>query len=150
MARSARQIKILELIAKNDIETQEDLASSLIKEDYKVTQATVSRDIKELGLVKITLADGRQKYARDYTDTSISGKITSLFRQVVLSIEYALNTVVIKTLSGSGNSAGVMVDRLENAGVLGCVAGDNTVIVVTASEQLAKELVETLNEILYT
>lgn len=150
MARSARQIKILELIAKKDIETQEELASSLLEENYQVTQATVSRDIKELGLVKITLPDGRQKYAKDHTDTSISGKITALFRQVVLSIESAMNIVVIKTLSGSGNSAGVMVDRLENPNILGCVAGDNTVIVVTVSEKAAEGIVDDLNEILYT
>jgi len=150
MPRSARQIKILELIARKEIETQDELASALIAADFPVTQATISRDIKELGLVKITMSDGRQKYARDYSDGSLGGKVVALFRQAVLSVDYALNTVVIKTLSGGANSAGLMIDRLENAEVLGCVAGDDTVLAVTKSEQAAKKLVDALNEIIYT
>ena len=150
MPRSARQIKILELIARKDIETQDELALALIGADFPVTQATISRDIKELGLVKITGPSGKQKYARDLTDGSVGGKVIALFRQAVLSVDYALNTVVIKTLSGSANSAGLMVDRLENPDVLGCVAGDDTVLIITKSEAAAKKLVDTLNEIIYT
>jgi len=148
--RSARQIKILELIGRHDLETQDELAGALVKAGFPVTQATISRDIKELGLVKISVPDGRQKYARDYTDTSVSGKVVALFRQAAVSIDYALNTVVIKTLSGSANSAGLMVDRIENPQVLGCVAGDDTVLVITKSEAAAKKMVETLNKIIYS
>ncbi|MCL2796656.1 MAG: arginine repressor [Firmicutes bacterium] len=150
MPRSARQIKILELIGRHDLETQDELAGALVKAGFPVTQATISRDIKELGLVKISVPDGRQKYARDYTDTSVSGKVVALFRQAAVSIDYALNTVVIKTLSGSANSAGLMVDRIENPQVLGCVAGDDTVLVITKSEAAAKKMVETLNKIIYS
>ncbi|MCL2062558.1 MAG: arginine repressor [Firmicutes bacterium] len=149
MPRNARQIKILELIAKKEIVTQDELASALIAADFPVTQATISRDIKELGLVKITLSDGRQKYARDHTDISVGAKVINLFREAVVSVNYALNTVVIKTLSGSANSAGLMVDRLEDPQVLGCVAGDDTVLIITKSEASAKKLVDTLNEIIY-
>lgn len=149
MPRSARQIKILELISRKDIETQDELALELIAADFPVTQATISRDIKELGLVKITVADGRQKYARDYNDGSLGGKVVGLFRQAVVSVDYALNTVVVKTLSANANSAGLMIDRLENPDVLGCVAGDDTVLIITRSESAAKKLVDTLNEILY-
>ena len=149
LPRSARQIKILELIARKDIETQDELASELIAAGFSVTQATISRDIKELGLIKITMSDGRQKYARDHTDLSVGGKVVALFRQAVVSVDYALNTIVIKTLSGSANSAGLMVDRLENPQVLGCVAGDDTVLVITKTEAAAKKVVETLNKVIY-
>jgi len=150
LPRNARQIKILELIAKKDVETQDELASELIAAAFSVTQATISRDIKELGLVKITRADGRQKYARDYTDSNVGGKVVALFRQAVLSVEYALNTVVVKTVPGSANSAGLMVDRLENPQILGCVAGDDTVLIIAKTEAAAKKLVERLNEIIDT
>jgi transcriptional regulator of arginine metabolism len=148
MPRSARQNKILELISLNEIETQDELCSALVKARFPVTQATISRDIKELGLVKITLPDGRQKYARDKTDGSLGGKVVGLFRQSVLSVDYALNLVVLKTLVGGANSAGLMIDRLENPSVLGCVAGDDTVLAVTESEAAAKKLVDELNEII--
>ena len=150
MPRSARQIKILELIGREGIETQDELGGALSAAGFSVTQATISRDIKELGLVKITLADGRQKYARDYTDTSVGGRVVALFRHAVVSIDYALNNVVIKTVPGSANTAGLMVDRLENVQVLGCVAGDDTVLVITKSEAASKKLVDALNEVIYT
>ena len=147
MARNARQLKILELIAKKDIETQDELAAELLSENFPVTQATISRDIKELGLVKVS--DGKkQKYAREYSDYSISNKILNMFRHAVYSVDYALNTVVIKTISGAANSAGMFVERLNNYGVMGCVAGDDTVLIVTRSEAAAHGLVEELNEIM--
>ena len=147
MARNARQLKILELIAKKDIETQDELAAELLSENFPVTQATISRDIKELGLVKVS--DGKkQKYAREYSDYSISNNILNMFRHAVYSVDYALNTVVIKTISGAANSAGMFVDRLNNDGVMGCVAGDDTVLIVTRSEAAAHGLVEELNEIM--
>ena len=110
MARNARQLKILELISKKDIETQDELAAELKREHFPATQATISRDIKELGLVKVS--DGKkQKYARDAADSNISAKLLNMFRHAVFSIDYALNNVVIKTISGAANSAGMFVDR---------------------------------------
>ena len=147
MARNTRQLKILELIAKKDIETQDELAAELMLAHYNVTQATISRDIKELGLIKITTPDGRQKYSKDAADHSVTNKIVNVFKNSVLSIDHAMNIVVIKTLSGGANTAGLMIDKLNNGGVLGCVAGDDTVIVVTRSEEVAVEIVSTLNEV---
>lgn len=148
MARSARQVKILDLIARKDIETQEELAYELQQAGLEVTQATISRDIKELGLVKVSSGGKRQKYIRENSDRNVSSKIINIFKHAVLSIDSAMNIVVIKTVSGSGNAAGMMADRLENSDILGCVAGDDTVIIVTRSQKSALELVETLNEIM--
>ena len=147
MARNARQLKILELISKKDIETQDELAAELKREHFPATQATISRDIKELGLVKVS--DGKkQKYARDAADSNISAKLLNMFRHAVFSIDYALNNVVIKTISGAANSAGMFVDRMGDADVMGCVAGDDTVLIITRSQAASLRIVETLKEIL--
>lgn len=148
MARSARQLKILELISLKDIETQDELASELLAAGFSVTQATISRDIKELGLIKVSGAEGRQKYSREIYDPNVTGKIINLFKHAVISITYAENLVVIKTLTGSANAAGLMVDKLNNQDVLGCVAGDDTVLVVTRTRSSAEEVVEELNDII--
>ncbi len=147
MARNARQLKILELISKKDIETQDELAAELVREHFQATQATISRDIKELGLVKVS--DGKkQKYARDAADSNISVKLLNMFRHAVFSIDYALNNVVIKTISGAANSAGMFVDRMGDPDVIGCVAGDDTVLVITRGEQASLRIVAALKEIL--
>lgn len=148
MARSARQIKILELITKKNIETQDELALQLQQAGFVVTQATISRDIKELGIIKITYDGKRQKYIREFGDRNISSKIINIFKHAVISIDSAMNIVVIKTLSGSGNSAGMMIDRLENLDIMGCVAGDDTVIAITKTPESALKIVDALNEII--
>ena len=147
MARNARQLKILELIAKKDVETQDELAAELLRENFHVTQATISRDIKELGLVKVS--DGKkQKYARDVADNNISAKLLNMFRHAVFSVDYALNNVVIKTISGAANSAGMFVDRMGDEDVMGCVAGDDTVLIITKSEVASERIVRALHDIL--
>lgn len=149
MARSSRQMKMLELIQANDIETQEELASQLRQAGFKVTQATISRDIKELGIIKISTEGGRQKYTHDYSDfTSISAKISNLFKHSVLKIDCAENLIVIKTIQGSANMAGMMVDSLNNQSVLGCVAGDDTVLVITKSAEAADDITDILKQLI--
>lgn len=149
MTRNARQGKILELIEEKDIETQEELVKELQNSGFKVTQATVSRDIKELGLIKISADGKRQKYTKERTDNTVTSKFTDMFRHSVVTIDYALNIVVIKTLSGSANVAGMMVDRLKNSSVLGCVAGDDTVFAVLRDERAAEDLTQKLREIAF-
>ena len=149
MTRNARQGKILELIEKKDIETQEELVKELQNSGFEVTQATVSRDIKELGLIKISADGKRQKYTKERTDNTVMSKFTDMFRHSVVTIDYALNIVVIKTLSGSANVAGTMVDRLKNSSVLGCVAGDDTVFAVLRDERAAEDLTQKLREIAF-
>ena len=149
MTRIARQGKILELIEGKDIETQEELVKELQNSGFEVTQATVSRDIKELGLIKISADGKRQKYTKERTDNTVMSKFTDMFRHSVVTIDYALNIVVIKTLSGSANVAGTMVDRLKNSSVLGCVAGDDTVFAVLRDERAAEDLTQKLREIAF-
>jgi len=149
MTRTARQNIILELIKNSNIETQDELAERLANAGVLAAQATISRDIKELGLIKANLPNGRQKYARPTGGQSLRQKALTLFREVVLSVDYALHTVVIKTLPGSASAAGLTIDQLENAEILGCTAGDNTMIVVARNEMAAKNLTEYLIEILY-
>lgn len=149
MTRNARQGKILELIEEKDIETQEELVKELQNSGFEVTQATVSRDIKELGLIKISADGKRQKYTKERTDNTVMSKFTDMFRHSVVTIDYALNIVVIKTLSGSANVAGTMVDRLKNSSVLGCVAGDDTVFAVLRDERAAEDLTQKIREIAF-
>lgn len=146
MARSARQMKILELISDRAVETQDDLARLLQEAGFNATQATISRDIKELGIVKISLDGKRQKYVREPNNRSVPGKLISLFRHAVVSIRFANNIVVIKTIPGSANIAGMMLDHLENPDILGCVAGDDTVMAVTLNESVAQQITETLSD----
>ncbi len=148
MARSTRQVKIIDLITNNNIETQEELAIKLQEAGFEVTQATVSRDIKELGLVKITYDGKHQKYAREANDRNVSNKVVSIFRQAVVSIDSAQNVVVVRTLSGSANVAASMIDRIDSADILGCVAGDDTIIAIARSTESAIEIVGILNDLI--
>lgn len=148
MPRNARQKKILELVSSQDIETQSELAATLRQLNFSVTQATVSRDIKELGLIKISTGTGRQRYVQELSDRNILNRIGEIFKSAVLSIKNALNIVVVKTLSGCAAPAGIMIDKLESASVLGSVSGDDTIIIVTASEEAAGGLADKLGRLL--
>ena len=144
--RNLRQSKILELIAKYEIETQDDLSAELRKAGFTVTQATISRDIKELGLVK-SLSNGAYKYAAPADTSGASVKIVNMFRESVISIDSANNLIVIKTISGSANAAALLVDKLNIEGVMGCVAGDDTVLVIVKSENITSEVIVRLQKI---
>lgn len=145
MTRSARQAKILELVDGDVIETQEELTRKLAEAGFAATQATISRDIKELGIIKVPFDGKRQKYVREVGERNVSGKLVNLFRHAVISVAHASNLIVIKTLAGSGNVAGMLLDRLESTDVLGCVAGDDTVIAVAKDEEAARQIHERLS-----
>jgi Arginine repressor len=109
--RYSRQNKILELIANNEIETQDKLAAMLREEGFEVTQATISRDIKELQLIKVLSSTGKYKYAVSARqDAPISERFIKIFRETITSFASAQNLIVIKTLSGCGNAAGEAID----------------------------------------
>ena len=147
MARNARHLKILEIIAERPVETQEELANALVAAGFNVTQATVSRDIKELGLVKVA-ENGKQHYERErFNNTNVTMKFRDMCRHSVVTVECSANLVVIRTLSGSANIVAIMVDRLNYGGVLGCVAGDDTVFVACRDENSAGEVKRMLSEI---
>lgn len=149
MARTGRQLKLIEIINKNEIETQEALAEALRNEGYLVTQATVSRDIKDLGLIKVMTPNKAYKYAQPAsTEQKSSGKMLNLFRECVISIDYAGHLIVIKTVSGGANSAATLVDKLNFPEVMGCVAGDDTILVVIKDQQKIVPIVEKLKSLL--
>ncbi len=147
--RSGRQAVILEIISSMEIETQEELCAELTKRNYNVTQATVSRDIKELRLFKVAGLEKKYRYAYiDDGNNKISPKMHNLFRECVLSMRPALNQVVIKTLRGNGSNAGMIVDKVNLPEIVGTLAGDDTLLIVTESAEDAKVVVEKLNEFL--
>ena len=149
MARTGRQLKLIEIINRNEIETQEALAEALRKEGYLVTQANVSRDIKDLGLIKVMTPNKTYKYAQPAaTEQKNSGKMLNLFRESVLSIDYAGHLIVIKTVSGSANSAAMLVDKLNFPEVMGCVAGDDTILVVIKDQSKIAAISEKLKSLL--
>ncbi len=126
--KTKRQAKILELIKTYEIETQEELSSYLIKEGYEATQATVSRDIRELKLTKISLDNGRQKYTiLSDAKEQISEKLVRVFREGFLSMDMAQNILVIKTVSGMANAVCAAIDAMQIPGIVGSIAGDDTI-----------------------
>ena len=131
MARSSRQSKILEIIQQKEIETQDDLVRELRALNFDITQATISRDIKELGLIKIMTDDKRYKYAYvDNTEQQVSGKFMGIYKEAIISVKNAQNLVVIKTLRGVANAISSFVDKLNLKNVLGTTYGDETVLVI--------------------
>lgn len=147
--RSGRQDAILDIISSQEIETQEELCAELAKRNYAVTQATVSRDVKELRLFKVAGVEKKYRYAYiEDASNKISPRMHNLFRDCVVSVRSALNQVVVKTLRGNGSNAGVIVDKLNLPEIVGSIAGDDTLLIVTENEEKAKIVVAKLNEYL--
>ena len=145
--KNARQQKIIELIEKYDIDTQETLIAYLAKEGMSVTQTTVSRDINQLKLVKAVTANGGYKYIiPDVRRESNRTVMNSALTDAVIKIVAAKNIVVVKTLSGMANAIAVCVDSLSHDDIVGSVAGDDTIIVVTPEDNIACEMVEKLRD----
>ena len=144
--KNARQAAILAIIEHDDIETQEELALALRARGFAVTQATVSRDIKELKLLKVSTSRGTYKYATSgRAETSMNDRFVRIFSHAVISIEFAQNIVVIKTLPGSANAAAEAIDNSHFPEVLGTMAGDNTILAVVHDEQEAQEVCSKLH-----
>jgi len=147
--KSARQTAILSLVEQHDMKTQEELASKLKERGFVVTQATVSRDIKELRLLKVLSPAGGYKYATaDQAEHGISERFVRMFVDSVISINHSGNIVVIKTLAGSANVAGEAIDSMRWPEILGTLSGDNTIMVVVRSEEDAPLIVEKFHEII--
>lgn len=132
--KTKRQTKMLELIKKHDIETQEELSDYLQKEGYQVTQATVSRDIRELKLTKVAMSNGRQKYAAlTEANEDLSEKYTRVFRDAFVSMDMAQNILVIKTISGMAMAVAAAIDAMHLHEIVGCIAGDDTIMCAVRS-----------------
>jgi transcriptional regulator of arginine metabolism len=127
--KTNRQSKIIEIIQKNEVETQDELSALLEKDGFRVTQATVSRDIRELKLTKIPTAGGRQKYAV-ITDApeNLSQKYERVLREGFLSMDMAQNILVIKTVSGMASAVCAAIDAMKMREIVGSIAGDDTIM----------------------
>lgn len=129
-----RQEKILEIITSKNIETQEDLINALKNEGFSATQATVSRDIRQLNLVKV-LDKGVYKYVAPKSDAEKSGTYNHALFSAITDVKYALNNVVIKTNPGLAQAVAAGIDSLQDSDILGCVAGDDCIILVSKSSE---------------
>ena len=129
--KTVRQVTILDIIEKNEIETQEELADALRQRGIQVTQATVSRDIKELRLLKVLTPMGTYKYATaDKAENGLSERFIRMLAESLLSVAASNNLIVVKTLNGSANVAAEALDSLHWPEILGTIAGDNTILLV--------------------
>lgn len=136
-----RHAKILEIISQRDVETQEELVDDLRKLGMNVTQATVSRDIKELKLIKVMASNGKYKYASiAHSENVLSDKLVRIFAQTVINIDIVGNIIVLKTISGSASAAAEALDTLNWDGLVGTLAGDNTIFALSRTEEKAQEL----------
>ncbi|MBB6454214.1 transcriptional regulator of arginine metabolism [Salirhabdus euzebyi] len=141
MNKGQRHIKIREIIADNDIETQDELVDKLKSLGYNVTQATVSRDIKELHLVKVPMSDGRYKYSlpADQRFNPLN-KLKRLMIDAFVKIDTAGHFIVLKTLPGNAQAVGVLIDNLDWNEILGTICGDDTCLIICRSEESTQEL----------
>jgi transcriptional regulator of arginine metabolism len=150
MARTERQLRIIEIIKNSEVQNQRQLEDILKADGFKATQATISRDIKELGLIK-TVSGNRYVYTLPNSvnhENTVSESQRTLFRAVVVSIVYALNNVVIKTTAGAAASVGALIDSLGLDSVLGCVAGDDTIFIITDSAESSPKVVDAIKSVL--
>ena len=147
--KTKRQRKIIELISDYDIETQEELANLLIENGFAVTQATVSRDIRELNLTKTAMEDGKQKYSVPGNTTKVlNNKYMRVLNDGILSIETAGNILVIKTVSGMAMAVGAAVDAINIKEIVGCIAGDDTIMCVVKDADDSENVKEFLENYL--
>lgn len=148
--KNTRHEKILELISKNNIETQEELARLLVESGFDVTQATVSRDIKKLNLVKVKAANNRQRYM---TSNVIKGqksdKLIRVLSDSIVSMEEAGNILVIKTSSGMAMAAAAAVDALKIPEIIGSIAGDDTIMCAIKDSKQVKKVIEAIRGVIY-
>lgn len=137
--KSQRQAKIMEIISTRNVETQEQLLDALKQEGFNGTQATISRDIKELRIVKELTNLGTYRYTTSNGEISgsFSARLNTIFRECVIGFDYAQNIIVIRTLPGLGSAAGAAIDAMNMSAVVGSLAGDDTVMVVMRDNNTA-------------
>lgn len=142
-----RQGQILKIIHEQNIKTHEQLIKELNKIGFNVTQATVSRDIKELGLIKIPMPDGGSIYSSSNDISEELDRRINMITDTVRSIDYAMNNVVIKTYPGMASAVAASVDATMRNDFLGSIAGDDTLLIITRNEEKAAEITEKLREL---
>ncbi len=145
--KQKRHSRILKIIKDEDVKTQEQLTDLLKKEDFDVTQATVSRDIKELGLVKVPSSGGGYKYAFANRAKTESSQHLNIFAKAVTNIDYALHTIVIRTYSGMAQAVAASLDAIIGQEILGSIAGDDTIFIITENPEEAQKLTKKLERL---
>lgn len=146
--KSKRQAKIIEIIENHDIETQDELAERLLTAGFPTTQATISRDIRELKLTKIAVSEGKQKYiAIQKQSYDTDEKFKRVLSDGMLSMEAAQNILVIKTVTGMAMAVAAALDHLDIPGLLGCIAGDDTIMCVIRNESLVKNVKNSISRL---
>lgn len=147
--RYSRQNKILDIINTNEIETQEQLVSILRANNFHVTQATISRDIKELQLIKTISSTGRYKYSvGNSMDQPISDRFVKIFKETIQSVSASGNIILVKTLSGCASAAAEAVDSLSFPNIIGTIAGDNTILLVADDPSNVPSIVKKFTEMI--
>lgn len=147
--KRVRQRKIIELVEKYDIETQEELAARLEKEGFGATQATISRDIRELKLSKVTNKDGRQRYiVLKQEENYLLDKYNRVLREGFVSMDQAQNILVVKTVSGMAMAVAAAIDGLKYPEIVGSIAGDDTIMVAVRSTEETTTLIHKIRELL--
>lgn len=147
--KQKRHFKIREIIKEKPIETQEELAAELRKAGFDVTQATVSRDIKELKLIKVLKDNGRYCYAEAPENMSVSlDRLLKIFKESITNFASAGNLIVIKTSSGTAPAVGEAIDSLNWPEILGTIAGDNTILVIAKSKKAVDDILKKFEEIM--
>ena len=143
-----RHAKIVELVNKHDIETQEELAERLKQEGFQITQATISRDIRDLKLTKVPTDNGRQKYVvLKATEKALLDKYIRIMKDGFVSMDMAMNILVIKTVSGMAMAVGAAIDEMHWHEVVGCIAGDDTIMCVIRTVEETANVMEKIRRI---
>ena len=146
--KTTRQSKIIELIRKYEIETQEELSAYLVKEGFQTTQATVSRDIRELKLTKISMSNGKQKYAViNDSGEDLTDKYNRIFRDGFVSMDMAQNILVIKTVSGMASAVCAAMDAMDMKEIVGSIAGDDTIMCAVRTVEDTVSIMKKLRKI---
>lgn len=147
--KTKRHSKIVELINSYDIETQEELAQKLEEDGFVVTQATVSRDIRDLKLSKVVTANGKQKYSLMPKQDGISEKYVRILGEAFVSMDMAQNILVVKTVSGMAMAAAAALDSMQMSEIVGCIAGDDTIMAAIRSVDDTVVVMERIRKLVY-
>lgn len=149
MSKAKRHIKIRELISENDIETQDELVERLKDLGFNVTQATVSRDIKEMHLIKIPSSSGKYKYGVPTKQRfNAEDKLKRRIMEAFISIDQATNFIVLKTLPGNANAIGALIDELDWEEIMGTICGDDTCLILCRTEKKARTVQARLSDMI--
>ena len=145
-----RQAAIIDLISNYEIDTQEELTARLREKGFNSTQATVSRDIKELRLIKIASSHGGYRYsvAESEQDSGFSPRMRNIFRECVVKVDVAQNLVVLKTITGMANAAAAALDSMKIGNIIGTIAGDDNVLIILKDNETAQRFFEETHEML--